>query len=100
MLGSTPWIGFTGTEAFHSITVVSGNSGGISNFTNAYPMCPISVYSETGSAKGRAGRVADIWAGSAGVPSGSTFPVSPNDKEFVQFGQLIIPWNGTAPLIT
>lgn len=106
---SYPWYGkrtnnysaMLGTEVYNSsTTVVAANGGAISDITGAYAIAPLSAHSETVGAKGRIGRVADLWMGSAAIPTGSTYPTSPNDKEFLQVNQFIFPWDGTNPVLT
>jgi hypothetical protein len=97
--GSTHYVAFTATEGYKNGPVPSGNSGTISDFTSAFAISPLSAYSETGGCHGRAGRFVDLYMGAAGAPNGSTYPLTPNDKEFVQFSQFVMPWNGTAPLM-
>lgn len=106
---SNPWYGkrtnnysaMLGTEVYNdSTTVVAANSGAISDITNAYAIAPLSAHSETAGSRGRIGRIADMWLGSAAIPTGSTYPTSPDDKEFLQINQFIFPWNGATPVLT
>jgi len=67
----------------------------------SWPMLPIGVASTSSSARGRYGRVADLWYTSTGVNQGDTLeavPASPT-REFAAFDDLVFPWNGTVPLI-
>lgn len=91
---------FTGTEAYNAATVAAANAGAISNITNAYPITPLSAHSETVLCKGRLGRFSDLWFGSTGVATGSTYPTSPNDKEFIHINPFVLPWNGSIPVMT
>jgi hypothetical protein len=68
------------------------------DFTGEDPFLPIGVVSTTVGARGRLGRIPDLWFGSAGVITGTVFPAD-NTYQFAQFGQLIVPWNGTIPEI-
>jgi len=106
---SYPWAGkrtnnylaMLGTEVYNSsTTVVAANGGAISDITGAHAIAPLSAHSESVGSKGRIGRIADMWLGSASIPTGSTYPVSPDDKEFLQVNQFIFPWNGTVPVLT
>lgn len=90
---------FVGSEAYSTGLVCTANSGAVSNITGQYPITPISLHTETAGARGRLGRLADVWFGSSGVPSGSTYPITPDDKEFIQLGCFVFPWNGTAPIM-
>lgn len=48
---------------------------------------------------GRHGYVVDTWFGANGVGVGDTYPAS-GSKQFVQFDNLILPWDGSTPVIT
>jgi hypothetical protein len=97
--GSTTFNGFTGAEYYYSTYVVNALGGAIPDITGGYPITPLSVHSETTNAKGRCGRMVDIWGGSPSIGIGGTYPASPDNKEFVQFNQWIFPWNSTTPVI-
>ncbi len=97
--GALPITAYTGTESYNATTAAEANSGNASNITNAYPITPLSLHSETISAKGRLGRLADLWFGSTSIATGSTYPMSPADKEFVHFIPFVMPWNGTTPIL-
>lgn len=91
---------YVGSESYNNLLVATANSGSVSTITGAYPITPLSLHTETSGSRGRLGRLVDVWFGSSGVPSGSTYPTTPDDKEFVQFGPFVFPWNGTAPLLS
>jgi len=89
-------MGFT-SEAISSAigqlqTIVNGIDGG-------YPMMPIGLYSATVGSVGRHGSIQDLWWGSTFPNTGDFYP---NDatRQFVQIGDLIYPWDGTASLVT
>ncbi len=69
--------------------------------TGEWPMCPIGLYSSSVGMQGpRRASLTDIWWGSTAIKTGDCYPITPTDsKEFVQFGDLILPWNGTTPLV-
>lgn len=70
-------------------------------FSNDWPMSPIGFASNATGARGRHGRIADLWYGSTALNSGDTIeenPVAPT-RSFAQFGDLIVPWDGSVPLI-
>lgn len=60
----------------------------------SWPMFPVGLASETTGAYGRCGSCYDLWWGSSAVSEGSWYP---NDGryQFVQFGNLIMKWDGT-----
>jgi len=70
-------------------TVADDQSGG-------WIMCPIGLASASTGNKGRKGILHDIWWGSNTRSTGDTYP-SDGSYQFVQFYDLILPWNGTLP---
>lgn len=91
---------YTATECFSGVAIPAQAAGVIHDFSGAYPITPLSVHSGTGGARGRAGRLVDLWMGSIAIPDASNFPVTPPDREFIQFRQFVLPWNGSSPQIT
>ena len=98
--GTINCLSYVGSESYNSNLVATANSGSVSTVTGAYPITPLSLHTETTGSRGRLGRLVDVWFGSSGCPSGSSYPTVPDDKEFVQFGPFVFPWNGTAPLLS
>jgi len=98
IFGSTKYAAYVGVEQYQPNTVPAANAGAISDFSSAYPFCPISLHSTTIGARGRCGRLSDIFLGSTSIATGSTYPSG--GSTFAQFGTFIIPWNGTVPVIT
>lgn len=94
----TPIWNYTATQVYNNVMVVGANSGAASNITSAYPMTPLSLYSETANYRGRFGRIPDMWFGSTALANGSAFPASAS-RTHAQFGPLVVPWNGTVPVI-
>lgn len=74
-----------------NITAANDRGGG-------YWMGAIGIASTTGGFRGRQGILGDLWWGTSGVGYGSTIP-DDGTKQFVQFSDMIFPWNGTTPLI-
>ena len=97
--GAIPFTAFVGTEVYKNVTAAEANSGAVSDITQAYPITPLSLHSETASAKGRLGRIVDLWFGSPSLALGSTYPVSPADKEFIHVTPFVMPWNGSTPIL-
>lgn len=75
-----------GVESIAATTVANEIDG-------SWPMVPIGLSSSTVGARGRHGTLQDIWWGSTNVTTGDTYP---NDatNQFVQIGNIILPWNG------
>lgn len=66
---------------------------------SAHQIYPVSVWSETALCRGPVGNLVDIWAGNVNASDGDTYP---NDatRLFVQVNDLILPWDGTAVVMT
>jgi len=72
------------------LTVVDG-------LTGEWLVSPVGIASEYGSRQGRKGALYDLWFGPKSINnSGDCFPAD-GSKQFVQFGFMIFPWNGTTP---
>ena len=97
--GAIPLTAFVGTEVYKNVAAAEANSGAVSDITNAYPITPLSLHSETPSAKGRLGRLVDLWFGSPALVLGSTYPATPADREFIHMKPFVMPWNGSAPIL-
>ena len=74
------------------------------DFTSAWPFFSIAFASETAGLYGRltgsdptARGCWDMWFGSTALAEGDTYPAG-GTKEFVQFGHLIFPWDGSVPV--
>jgi len=65
--------------------------------TGEWAMSPIGLVSTASPHRGRKGSLVDIWWGSTAISGGSTYP-DDTSRQFVQFGDLIFPWNGSVPL--
>jgi len=48
--------------------------------------------------RGRHGRIPDIWYTTDELPTGTTFP-SDTSRQFAKFGDVVVPWDGSIPLI-
>jgi hypothetical protein len=84
-------------------TTLGGALGVKQNFANdvdgTFPMIPIALASQSGGMRGRIGQLVDAWYGSTIINEGTTYP-SDVTRQFVQFGHLILPWDGEVPLMT
>lgn len=63
--------------------------------SNSYPMFPIGLFSDTPGARGRIGALNDMWWASTFTGDGDYYPADLT-RQFVQVGNLILPWNGSA----
>lgn len=105
--GSSKGKGVSGASFAMAWTGETAGSSGIlanailntqSDFDASWDFFPIGIASTTTLNRGRMGSLFDIWWGSTGTSSADTYP---NDasKQFAQLGNIILPWNGTTPLI-
>lgn len=70
--------------------------GNIANeVSSEWPMLPLGMACNTAGVRGRHGSFYDLWAGSASVATGDTYP-GDGSNQFAQFGCIILPWNGGA----
>lgn len=70
------------------------------DFDSTLPLFSIGIVSTTASHRGRHGSIFDMWYTLASpTVSGDTMP---NDatRTFAVFGDVVFPWNGTAPVLT
>ena len=67
-----------------------------------YPICPIGITSDTVGTRGVHGMLVDLYVGHTDRTMGSTYPLDSATKEWVQFGDIILPWtnDSTIPLAT
>lgn len=68
---------------------------------DSYAILPMGVACNESPVKGRHGRLRDIWWGQDSAPpayTGATYP-SDGSKQFIQFGHMIFPWNGSDPIV-
>jgi hypothetical protein len=63
-----------------------------------WTMAPLGFGSAAVGVRGRHGYFYDMWDGADMATPGTTYP-SDTDRQFVQFGCLIFPWNGSTPRI-
>lgn len=82
--------GYANNNAGTNLTMPDDNTG-------EYYFFPIGLANHNGTNRGRLGRLSDIWWGSITPAIGSTYPADAS-RQFAQFGHMIFPWNGSAPL--
>jgi hypothetical protein len=76
---------------------------GVNQLSGDFPLVPVAVKSVTTAHKGLHGEIADFWFGSETAANGDTYPEAAFTgagglDQFVQVGDVILPWNGTVPL--
>jgi hypothetical protein len=64
------------------------------DLSGEWAITPIGLHSETASNRGRHGTLQDLWFGLAVLRTGSYF-LNGASKDFVVFGDLVLPWNNT-----
>jgi hypothetical protein len=78
--------------------VEQGFVASANDIDGSWPMLPAGLVSETAGARGRHGELFDFWFGSGYQVSGTTYP-DDLSRQFAQFGNIIVPWNGSAPQV-
>ena len=64
---------------------------------SGYPLFQIGVWSKTGTTRGKAGTLIDVWAGPA-VGHGDTFP-DDTSRLWIALGNYVMPWDGSVPVM-
>jgi len=59
-------------------------------------MSPMGLFNANPPHRGRKGSLYDMWWGATALESGTTYP-GDGSKQYAQFGDIIVPWNGTTP---
>lgn len=77
------------------------SSGTINQISNEYPLMPMGVYSQQSGSYGFHGFIVDMWNGTTNVAAtnGSTYP-DDSTRQFVQFGNTVLPWDGSVVVLT
>lgn len=100
-ISSTLGIGILTAEGNGSfVAPADTNYGNLANEVDGnWPIYPIGIACSTIGIRGRMGSMIDLWWGSSAIPTGDTYDTS--SKTFAQFGNFIVPWDGTTvPIIT
>lgn len=66
--------------------------------TANFPVTSVGFASTTPGARGRHGKLYDLYFGSPFVATGDNYP-NDGTKTFAQFGSLVFPWNGSTPVV-
>ena len=64
-----------------------------------YLICPLSLFSQTAGARGKVGNVVDLWLGLVSASDGDTYP-NDTSRQFVAYGDLVLPNDGSTPVLT
>lgn len=68
-------------------------------FSGEWMMGPVGIASTAVGYRGRHGRFYDLWWGTTLHENGTTFPAD-TSRQFALFGDIIVPWNGTIPVVS
>lgn len=88
-------VAITGEGFANGFAVDNTSAGGnaANELSGEWALYPLGLWGITAGARGRHGTLVDLWYGSGGASSGDTYPLgTPN---FVQFGNFVMPWDGT-----
>jgi len=83
-----------------TISTYIGNHGGASNtagmnlVSKKFELYPAGIFSSTPPFRGRHGTLYDMWYISKNLRNGTTIPAT--GKEFVVFGVIVVPWDGSS----
>lgn len=84
------------------VDAVGRKWAGKNNISQRWPMAAMTMVSVESGALGVKGRVPDIYFGATAKATGTHYEEDPFNPTYrwVQFGDIIVPWNGTVPKIT
>lgn len=89
-LTSEGWISAMGGERLTSAP---------NDISAEWPLYPAGLASETAGARGRHGSATDLWWTATGLANGDTFP-GDTSRTFAVFGDLVVPWDGSVPVVS
>jgi len=95
---------FMSGEGFGSVSELIGQQGdlqdGVNQLNQEFHLSPINVASMATGFIGRHGQMFDLWWGPELRPNGTAYPRGASPLQFVQFGDIVFPWDGvTTPLV-
>jgi len=105
---NTAAAGFLATTKFGLYLTAEGFIAGMNGeqlaivaneISSEWMMGPVGVVSTDVGKRGRHGRLYDIWWGTTVHENGTTFPAD-TSRQFALFGDIIVPWNGSIPVVT
>ncbi len=85
---------------YYASGLANANITTANDLSSAWPFMPQQLVSATASNRGFQGYVCDLWYGSASVATGSTYPATGTQHQFVQLGVSIFPWCQTAAQVS
>jgi hypothetical protein len=72
----------------------------VSDVTAEWPITRMSLVCSTGGTVGRHGEMSDMWYGDITLVNGDTYPAVAPLKQFVQVGDIVLPWDRSVPVMT
>jgi hypothetical protein len=72
----------------------------VSDVTAQWPITRISLLSNDAGIRGRHGELPDVWFGDVTLADGDTYPAVAPLKQFVQVGDIVLPWDRSVPVLT
>lgn len=98
LVGTTPCANYYTGEALIS-ALIGEYFGPPQDLDFKYPILPIGIHGESTGVRSRLGTFTDIFWGAANVQDGETYPTNLT-RQFIQMGDLVVPWNGVIPVLT
>lgn len=96
--GSANYAAYWTDEAYNAIALGNGLNQVPNEISGGWSMGQIGMLSIAAGARGRHGRYPDMYWGSAFHSNGVCFP-NDTSRLWAVFGNVIVPWNGTVPVI-
>lgn len=87
------------SESVASAAVGEMALGQYDEIADAWPILPIRLASETPGKRGHYGQLFDMWWTSTLLNDGMTFPDGTSRTHCKLAGNVVVPWNGTVPLV-
>jgi hypothetical protein len=88
------------SEGYGATTIGESSAGTVADSQNSsWVMCPMGLASTTVNHVGRKGALYDMWWGSVTRSTGDSYP-NDTSYQFAQFGDFILPFDGTLPLVS
>lgn len=85
---------------YYASTLANAGVTTANDLSSAWPFMPHQLVSATASNRGFHGYLNDVWYGSTTVATGSTYPTTGTQHQFVQFGSAIFPYCQVAAQVT
>ncbi len=87
------------SAAGQPVSLMTGTSPCDLSSDAGHLICPMGLIGEDVGVRGSNGRIDDMWWRPLTMTVGDTLPGG-GAKTFICFGDFILPWNGTSPVIS